>query len=123
VAPEAFRVAQLPAHTDDGLKFALITGAGATVIGIVFCAEQAPFEPITVYVVLTAGETIILLPRVFPGSQVKDVAPLAERVTELPKQTVVEVGVTMITGTGLTTTVVVSELVQPEALEAVTVYT
>lgn len=79
-------------------------------------AVQAPFAPVTVYVVLLAGDAVTLAPlallRPAAGFQVYVVAPEAESVADDPAQILVNVGVSVSVGRGVTLTVRMAELVQ-----------
>jgi hypothetical protein len=94
------------------------TGLGLIImVTVLVSLHPCPLEPITVYVVFTEGVAIglghILQLSPVAGVQVYVDAPLALRVTLLPAQRESEGGTTEIVGTGLTTTVIVAEPVQP----------
>lgn len=60
----------LPEQIAVGDAFAVKVGFGFTINVIVLVLVQAPFAPVTVYVVVTVGDTTALLPVVAPGIQV-----------------------------------------------------
>src|SRR5690349_8667201 len=85
----------------------LTTGAALTIIVLEAMAVQpAPLDPVTVYVVVTVGDTAILAD-VAPLLQTKDPAPLAVRITEAPGQ-IEDTEASMLI-TGATFTVIVFE--------------
>ena len=67
--------------------------------------EQPPLIPVTVYVVVEAGVTEMLLPLRLPGIQLYVLAPFADKVEDPPEQSVFCVAEAVITGEGLTVTV------------------
>ena len=71
---------------------------------------------------LNVGDTETLAPIKFPGFQVYDNAPIAERFAELPAQMVNEDGFTAITGIAFTTKLTVAVVKQPVPFPPVTVY-
>ena len=77
--------------------------------------------PVTVYVVVVAGETETEVPLIAPGFHVYEVAPLPVSVVLLPEQIVVVAEVAVTVGDGLTVMVRVAVPVQPEDVP-VTVY-
>ena len=80
----------------------IVLGKGVTVTGTVAVLEQAPFTPVTVYVVLIVGLATTLAPvagvTLVAGAHVNDVAPLllAVNVVWLPVQIVLEVALAVI---------------------------
>ena len=74
-----------------------------------------PFAPVpvTVYVVVVAGETVTVVPVSAPGFQVYEVAPLPVSVVLLPEQIVVLDAVVVTVGEGFTVMVRVAVPVQP----------
>jgi len=78
--------------------------------------------PVTVYVVVEVGETVIELPLNEPGIQVYVFAPVPVIVTEEPKQIAVADVVVPVGGNGFTVIVFVAVVIQPVALVPVTVY-
>jgi hypothetical protein len=63
-------VALLPEHIAVGLATAVTVGFGFTINVIVLVLTQAPFAPLTVYVVLVVGVTTTLGVVAPPGVQV-----------------------------------------------------
>jgi hypothetical protein len=74
--------------------------------------HPAAFEPVTVYCVFTVGLTTTEAPVKAPGFQVYEVAPVAVRVVELPRQIDVGAPVAVIVGVLLTVNVMVFEFIQ-----------
>ena len=71
VAPEADSVDEAPAQMVAGLAVALTTGNGITVICTVAVPVHPPDPaPVTVYIVVNAGETTSGLELLLPGFQV-----------------------------------------------------
>jgi hypothetical protein len=84
-APDPVSVTALPVHTAEFDEDALTTGRLFTVTATVAVLEHpAPFEPVTVYVVVTDGETPTLVPLNDPGIQVYVAAPAPVSVAVLP---------------------------------------
>lgn len=94
---------------------ALISGIALTVIVTVLVSVQPLVSPITVNVVVTLGLTITIGKGMLPGFQVKELAPLAFKVPELPKQIAVEVPAVETVGFELTVKPTVLVVVQPKA--------
>ena len=81
-----------------------------------------PPPPVTVYVVVEAGLTVIQLV-VAPLLQLYARAPLAHKVTFCPEHILLAAGVTVTVGDGITSTVTVPVVEQPViVLTAVSVY-
>jgi hypothetical protein len=100
----------------------LMFGKGVTVITIVSVFTQpGPEVPVTVYVAVAAGETVIVLVAAPPGDQTYVLPPFPVSVTEVPTQVEVEVDVINILGTLLTFTITVSVLRHPFVPTPVTV--
>lgn len=116
MAPFAVNVELFPLHNKVGVPEAVIVGVGVTVILTIAVDVQTPFEPVTVYVVLFNGVTTTLDPINALGFQVYDVAPVADKVVELPEQIVLAEAVALMVGKGTTETVVVTDAVQPDEL-------
>ena len=112
----------LPLHIAVGLDTTIRVGPGVTLIEINEVAEQPPFAPVTVYVVLIVGVTTTLLPVNAPGFQVYVVAPLAVNVEGYPAHIEVLLALTIRVGVVFTLMVIVFVLVQPEAFAPVNVY-
>jgi hypothetical protein len=111
-----------PTHIDDGDAVILIVGVEFTVtVTVAVLLHPTPLDPVTVYVVLLVGATVILavLP---PVLQLYVLAPLAVN-TDVPP-THIDVGdaVTLIVGVEFTVTVTVAVLLHPTPLVPVTVY-
>jgi len=111
-----------PTHIDVGDAVILIVGVEFTVtVTVAVLLHPTPLDPVTVYVVLLVGATVILavLP---PVLQLYVLAPLAVN-TEVPP-THIDVGdaVTLIVGVEFTVTVTVAVLLHPTPLDPVTVY-
>jgi hypothetical protein len=81
---------------------------------------QVPLVPVTVYVVVAAGATVMLLPVKLPGCQVYEVAPLAVRKAGLPAQTAAG-PLTVTVGDDVTVTATVPVAVHPDTVTPVTV--
>jgi len=60
----------LPEHIAVGEALAVKVGFGLTINVIVLVLVHAPFAPVTVYVVVTVGDTTVVLPVNAPGFQV-----------------------------------------------------
>ena len=88
----------------------------------VFVQPVAVNVPVTVYVVVEAGETVIEPPLNEPGIHVYEFAPVPVIVTDDPIQIAVAVVVVPVGGTGFTVIVFVAVVIQPVALLPVTVY-
>lgn len=68
--PVNVAVAPTPAHIEVGDDIAVIVGLGLTEILTTAELVQVPFDPRTVYVVFTPGDTTTLAPVKLPGFQV-----------------------------------------------------
>lgn len=97
-------------------------GVAFTVMTRVAVPVQPADVPVTVYVVVVAGETVCVAPLRLPGIQLYVVAPEAVSEVLLPEQIVVLVAVVVTVGVGLTVMVRVAVFVQPFAFVPVTVY-
>ena len=122
VAPEEFNVVEAPAQIVVLVAVAVTVGEGLTVIVTCAVPVQPAVVPVTVYVVVAAGETVIGEPLIFPGFQVYDVAPEPVSVVELPAQIVELDAVAVTVGVGVTVTVIVAVFVHPALNVPVTVY-
>ena len=107
------RVAELPAQIIVGEAVAVRVGLGLTSNAKVPVVEQPPLDAVTVYIVVTTGETTTLLPVKAPGFHVYEVAPKAVKVEDDPLQIAVGVAARVKTGNALTTTFTVELPVQP----------
>jgi len=120
VAPLPVNVAVCPAHITAGLLTALTVGIGFTVTSTVEVPVHPALAPVTVYVVLDAGETVTFVPTRAPGFHVYVVAPLPVNVAELPAQ--IAVGLLTAETVGLAFTVIATVVdVEQEPFEPVTV--
>jgi hypothetical protein len=63
-------VEQKPGHPAVGLAAAVIVGNGFTVTITVFVLLHPPEDPVTVYIVVIVGDTVMRLPVDDPGIQV-----------------------------------------------------
>lgn len=111
----------LPAQIEELPAVAVTVGEGFTVMSCVAVAVQPAVVPVTVYVVVIAGETVTGFPESDPGIHVYVVAPFAVSVVELPEHSVVLVAETPTVGDGVTVTSTVCVDVQPFAAVPVTV--
>jgi hypothetical protein len=94
-----------------------------TVITTVAVSVQPiPFVPTTEYVIVADGAATRDEPELFPGSQVKLVAPLAVSVEEPPEQIEFCEAETVTAGAGVTLIATVFVAVQPFTSVPVTVY-
>ena len=99
-------------------------GNGFTVTSrvAVFVQPVAVKVPVTVYVVVEVGDTVIEPPLNEPGIHVYVFAPVPVIVTDEPIQIAVEDVVVPVGGKGFTVIVLVAVVIQPVALVPVTVY-
>ena len=116
LAPAAEIVAVAPVHMVAGVVVTVGKGLTVTTTVAVF-VQPAAEVPVTVYVVVAAGETVVEAP-VPPELQEYVFAPAAEIVAVCPTQMVAGVVVTV--GKGFTVTTTVAVLVQPAAEVPVT---
>ena len=122
-APLAVSVANCPTQIAAGV-LTEITGGGLTVtVTWVVAVHPLPLVPVTVYVVVEAGEAVTDEPVVelspVAGLQVYELAPVAVSVVDCPAQ--IAAGETEITGGGIIVTVTCAVAVHP-FLIPVTVY-
>jgi hypothetical protein len=85
VAPPTVKVAELPGQTvapDDILNTGLLAELTCTVL----VPKQTPLSPVTVYMVVLLGFTLIVCVVKFPGIHVKVAAPTAPRKANSPGQ-------------------------------------
>jgi hypothetical protein len=88
-APLAVRVEELPWQTAGGDTLTLTFDPDNVVTVKICWAVQLPIDPTTVYTMFArAGVTVTALPCKFPGYQVYEFAPVAERVLESPAHAV-----------------------------------
>lgn len=106
VAPLATRPVFEPEQIAEEGGVTITTGAAPTVTITVLLLVQVPFEPITVYVVVTVGVAVTVAPvlalKPAAGDQEYVTAPLAVKLVGLPEQTEAEVGLTVTVGVALT---------------------
>lgn len=119
-APLPVRVTPLPAHTEEEEAEAETVGKLLTVINCVAVfVHPLPSVPVTVYVVVEEGVTLIELPVSDPGIQVYVLPPDAFKVTVLPLHEAGADGVTVMVGV-LTVTTTVPVVAQPAVVVFVT---
>lgn len=87
----------------------VVDDADAVTVGVVltvtvtFAVDEHPVVvPVTVYVVVAAGETVTVVPANAPGFHVYEAAPLPVSVVELPEQIVGLAAVAVTVGVGFT---------------------
>jgi len=113
VPPVAEMVVLFPAHTEAGDAEAEIVALVLTVIVMVAVPVQLALDPVTVYVVVEAGETVIEAVDA-PVLHEYVVAPLAVRVALPPVQRLVAVADTETEGETFTVIVCVLSVIQDE---------
>jgi len=100
VAPLAFRLTLSPVHTEGEDGPTVSTGGELTVIVTVWLPIQPPIAPVTVYVVVLAGDAVVVSAVVFvspvEGAHEYVVAPLAVSATLAPVHIEGEAGITVI---------------------------
>jgi hypothetical protein len=71
VAPVELNVAELPAHIAVGLLTAVKVGVGVTLtVTVLVLRQPVAFAPVTVYIVVETGLTVVVAPVAPPGFQV-----------------------------------------------------
>lgn len=116
-------VVEAPSQIVAAVFVAATVGEGFTVINCVAVPTHPfPSVPVTVYVVVVAGASVIEVPVKLPGIQVYVDAPFAVMVVKLPSQIVPFVVDAETTGNEFTVTVSVAVFVHPGPVEPVTVY-
>jgi len=121
-APPAVKTELAPEHIVDGDAEAVTVGVGLTVTVTDFVPVQpSVLVPVTVYVVVLVGETVLELPVPRPPDQLYVLAPPAVKTELAPEHIVDGLAVAVTVGVGLTVTVTIAVLVQPAALVPVTV--
>jgi hypothetical protein len=103
LAPFAVKVDELPRQIDAGDPAAVIVGLAFTISEMVFVLVQEPFAPVTVYVVVTVGDTTTEVPVNEPGLHEYVVAPEPVKVADDPTQMAVGVLDAVTVGFELTT--------------------
>jgi hypothetical protein len=111
--PDAVRVVELPAQIGLLLAAILTVKLGLMVMVIVAVPVQPAVVPVTVYVVVVAGETVTGFPVPRPPLHEYDVAPLAVSVVDVPEQIGLTLADMETVGFGFTVTVTVAVPVQP----------
>jgi hypothetical protein len=122
LAPLAVNTEVPPTHIDVGDAVTLIVGVEFTVtVTVAVLLHPTPLDPVTVYVVLLVGATVILavLPPVF---QLYVLAPLAVNTEVAPLHIAAGLAVAVTNGNGFTVTLTVAVPVHPAVLVPVTVY-
>jgi hypothetical protein len=119
-APEAVSVAVEPEQMPPPPS-AVTLGMLLTVTVNSCVLVQLPLVPVTVYVVVEDGATLMLLPERLPGIQLYVVAPEAESVAELPEQ-IAPPPVAVNAGEGFTAMDTKAVSVQPPGFVPITVY-
>jgi len=120
-APLAVSTEVAPLHIAAGLAVAVTVGVLLTITVTDAMAEQVPLVPVTVYVIVDEGVTVLLEPVPNPLDQLYVLAPFAVKIELLPEQIVDGLAVIVITGVGFTVTVIVAVL-EHDPLLPVTVY-
>jgi len=121
-APLAVNTDVAPLHIAAGLAVAVTDGNGFTVtLTVAVPVHPAVFVPVTVYVVVPLGVTVMLavLPPVF---QLYVFAPLAVNTDVAPLHIAAGLAVAVTDGNGFTVTLTVAVPVHPAVLVPVTVY-
>ena len=123
VKPDCVRIVDVPEQIVYCDAVA-ITDADGLTLTVIVALPGHPFAlvPLTVYVVLIVGETLIDDVVADPGLQVQLVKPLCESVVVTPEQIVLCDAVAVTEATGFTLTVIVALPGQPFALVPLTVY-
>ena len=121
VAPEAVNVELLPLQITLGDAEAVTLGIALTVNITVFVLEQEPVLPVTVYMVVVAGETTVVEPVAEPGIQVYVAVPNPVKVAEAPAHIAVGLDTAVTVGFGVTVKFKVSVAVQPKIVAPTTV--
>ena len=91
------------------------------VIVVVFVQPEA-LAPVTVYVVVTVGDTLTGVPIKPPGFQVYDVAPKADKVAVLPTQIEVVLNAAVTVGLAITVKLMVALPIHPKVVVPDTEY-
>ena len=122
LAPPAVKTELAPEQIVDGDAEAVTVGVGLTVtVTVAILVQPSALVPVTVYVVVLVGDTVLELPVPILFDQLYVLAPLAVK-SELAPELIVdgdaEAGTVCV---GLTVTVTAAVLVQPSALDPVTV--
>jgi hypothetical protein len=114
----ALSVVLAPEQIDAGEALGLSVGVGVTVTVLTSVFVQTPLLPVTVYVIVELGLTVMMLPVSPDGVHVYELAPLAVNVVLLPEQMVVLPAIATV---GLVVTVTVTVLTTGQLPPFVTV--
>ncbi len=121
-APPAVNVDDEPEHIVDGDAEAVTVGVGLTVtVTVAVLVQPSALVPVTVYVVVLVGDTVLELPVPKLFDQLYVLAPLAVKTELAPEHIVDGLAVAVTVGVGFTVTVTDFVPVQPAALVPVTV--
>jgi hypothetical protein len=122
-APLAVNTEVAPLHIADGLADALTDGNGFTVtLTVAVPVHPAVLVPVTVYVVVPVGDTVLEFPLPKVCDQLYVFAPLAVITEVCPLHIAAGLAVAVTVGNGFTITLTVAVPVHPAALVPVTVY-
>jgi hypothetical protein len=123
LAPLAVNTELAPLHIADGLADAVTVGNGFTVtLTVAVPVHPAALVPVTVYVVVELGVTVLLAPVPNPPDQLYVLAPLAVNTEVAPLHIAAGLADAVTVGNGFTVTLIVAVPVHPAALVPVTVY-
>jgi len=123
LAPPAVNVDDEPEHIVDGDAEAVTVGVGLTVTVTDFVpVHPSALVPVTVYVVVVVGDTVLLAPLPRLCDQLYVLAPPAVNMDDEPEHIVDGDAEAVTVGVGFTVTVTVFVPVHPSALVPVTVY-
>ena len=122
-APLAVNTELSPLHIADGLAVAATDGNGFTVtLTVAVPVHPAVLVPVTVYVVVELGVTVLLAPLPNPPDQLYVFAPFAVNTDVAPLHIAAGLAVAATDGNGFTVTLTVAVPVHPAVLVPVTVY-
>jgi hypothetical protein len=122
-APLAVNTELAPLHIAAGLDDAVTDGNGFTVtLTVAVPVHPAVLVPVTVYVVVALGVTVLLAPLPNPPDQLYVFAPLAVNTDVAPLHIAAGLTVALTDGNGFTVTLTVAVPVHPAVLVPVTEY-
>ena len=121
MAPVAVSVDEPPLQITVGLAVVVRLNDETVNVTVLVFVQPTRLVPVTVYVVVTVGETTVVAPVIAPVFHVKVIAPPAVKVALFPAHIVVGLETAVTVGVGRTIRFNVLVLVQPEALVPVTV--
>jgi hypothetical protein len=122
LAPLAVNSELAPLHIAAGLAVAVIVGNGFTVtLTVAVPVHPAVLVPVTVYVVVALGVTVLFAPVPNPPDQLYVFAPLAVNTELAPLHIAVGLADAVTVGNGFTVTLTVAVPVHPAVLVPVTV--